>query len=59
MYESTHVQKIDIHPPEFGNESSVNQMGNALDIIGWPMLSLGSGVVCGEVVGPRSYDSNS
>jgi len=46
------VQKRVPWPPEFGDESSLNQLGNALDIIHWQVLSLRPGVVCGEVVGP-------
>jgi len=36
-----------------GMSCSWNQLGNALDINYWPVLSLRPGVVCGEVVGPR------
>lgn len=38
----------------FCNEASWNQLGNALDIIAWPMLSHWPGVVCGIAVGPRA-----
>ena len=48
---NTQVRKITV---AIGSVRQWNQLGNALDIISLPVLSLWPGVVCGIVVGPRA-----